>query len=257
MPYHPDYTVLIACPERNIYVRAPMPETFNFDTQAEYQAAFAPGNGTLSNILKVVGVRPVWQAATAQVWQGNAETAMSLRLVFQAEQDAKQEVMKPINDLNMLTAAHENSMGMLMAPAAQISDQLYKDIEAAVTGDKSRGESGQMSDASSHTNSESLPKENNNGQPRFGTKEWAMQYISNKVFVQIGRYATFDPVVPTAVVQTFSTQPDENGYPMHAEVEFQFKPLFMLTAQDIAKVFGTEYNAPTNNTSGAFENILM
>lgn len=259
MRYHPDYTVTISCPDRfKEPIRAPLAESFDFDTTASYEPVFGAGSsGMITNSLRLMGIRPTFQAATMQLWQGSVESPLSVKLEFIAETDAYTDVIVPINNLNMLCAAHMDKNGFLTAPAGQIGESIISQLASIYNGDSSGAPNGSGQTTTNDATSTYDANQNSNrtkedGTARVGTKEWLMQYITNKVTIQIGRKIFFDCVVPITATQTFSTQPDENGYCSHAVVNLQFRPMFMLTAQDIGKIFHvqTEPNAQQETPPG-------
>lgn len=263
MSLNPHYAVTIMQSESRggspfVNVTAPMPDTFTFDTQSEYQAPFSQGlfgTGAISNLAKIGGIRLTSQALTAQIWQGATDIQLGLELEFQAESDPDREVRQPIMALMRLSTASRNaSTGMLQAPgpqldietAGQIVNEAGKQLKdsatyayAALTGSKQSS----LSDSNSSRNGNN----ENNGVPSNGglgqADAWKNK-IKNQISIQIGTYAFFDSVVVSNVQQTYASQFDANtGLPMYAKVAIQFKPMFLLLQSDLEQIFANHSSA--------------
>lgn len=256
---NPDYLVRIVTTQTDnpIVVTAPMPESFMFDSQSNYEAPFSQGlfggQGALSNIAKLGGLKLTSQALTAQIWQGSNETQLGLDLEFVAETDPISEVRDPIISLMKLTTpSYDPASGMLRSPGPQIDTTLaaqiwqdstnqVKDVASSVyntfTG---TAKTSSMRDSNTTSTDGSSNSNNDPTKPNLGTGEGWQNKIKNVITIQIGSYAYFPSVVITNVQKTYQSQIDAvTGLPMHAKVSIQFKPLFLLLDSDIDKIFKT------------------
>lgn len=250
---------------KSVTVTAYLPGSFNFDTRAEYQAPFSQGlfgNGTLSNLAKLGGMRLTTQALTAQIWQGSTETELSLDLEFHAETDPILEVRKPILDLmKMATASIDNSTGMLKAPGPQVNiDQLGKlagdaasqlgasastlaNALGSAAGSFFGGPSTTVQQGTLNSQDANLNGKNNTSTPTItngglGGSQYWKNLIRNQISIRIGKYAFFDSVVITNVQKTYEHQIDtETGLCMYAKVAMSFKPLFLIVQADLDNIF--------------------
>lgn len=258
---NPNYTVTIQQAadgsvkgSQGITVSAPMPDSFTFDTRSEYQAPYAQGlfgNGAISNLAKLGGLRLTTQALTAQIWQGSTETELGLELEFHAETDPDLEVRQPILSLLRLsTASIDPSTGALKSPGPQVNiddaGQITADAgnQLANTG-KQIGNAlisvlrparlNSENNSFNGRNSSSTPPQVQSG---LGGAEYWKNRIRNQISIQIGRYAFFDSVVISNVQKTYGHQiHGPTGLPMYAKVSFQFKPLFLLVQGDLDQIF--------------------
>jgi hypothetical protein len=247
--------------DASIIVEAPMPESFVFDTQANYAPMLPQGltGGGVATALAAVGIRLAVPALTAQLWQGSSEIQLQLALEFHTESDPVADVQTPILNLNRLTMPSINSSsGMLQSPGPSINfSQLSTIAKGAATSISNTASSiyntvtGSGSSASnpqpSTMNNSSLTANSGNGtavtqsstqNPQLGTSAYWKTQISNQISIRVGNYLYFDSVVITNVQQTFMSNIDAiTGLPHHATVNITFKPLFMLTVEDLASVF--------------------
>lgn len=73
--------------------------------------------------------------------------------------------------------------------------------------------------------------------PEFGTPDYFNNLINDRISIKIGNYLFFNSVVVTNVQTTFESQFDIYGMPHYARVSVRFKPLFMITQNDLTKIF--------------------
>jgi hypothetical protein len=249
MVLNPNYAVTIVQDSSKTYVTAPLPETFAYDTQADYQAPFSQGvfgSGAMGSLLRVAGVRLTSQILTAQIWQGSTDTTLSLELDFHADSDAEKDVQQPILKLlKLATASVKNNL--LVAPGPSLNPEAASAILAdTVDQVKRTGQfaanlatgnltPAQLTPATSQLNGANQSQANQAG---FATKENFSKYISNQISIQIGRYAFFDSIVVTNVQKTYTSAIDEaTGFPTHAKVRIDFKPLFLVVQSDLDDIF--------------------
>lgn len=247
-----------------INIVAPMPDQFVFDTAATYEAPFAQGlfgNGLIANIARLGGLSLTSQALTAQLWQGSSETQLSVDLEFQAEFDPISEVRDQILKLMKLTTpSRDAATGMIRSPGPQLNTKLAGEI--ALEGVKQFGDTlGVPIDAALQKFGLINPEtDTTDGSARATTKPsllskaGLLSKIENIISIQIGRFAFFDAVVITNVQQTYTSQIDANtGFPMHARVTVQFKPLFLLLQEDLDNIFVSQgSNAIPNQIGDGF-----
>lgn len=122
--------------DRLVQIHGFLPEQITFDVSAQYEAPYAQGiNGAIplfGSLARSLGVNLVTQAMTAQVWQGSTEINFQIPIVFQAENDAYLEVIKPIKELLKLTMPLDpNNGGLLEAPGPHIDlDKFQSSVNA-------------------------------------------------------------------------------------------------------------------------------
>ena len=250
-----------------IIVEAPMPETFAFDAQASYATMLPQGltGGAMATALAAVGIRLAVPALTAQLWQGSSEIQLQLALEFHTESDPVADVQLPILNLNRLTMPSINSSsGMLQAPGPSLDfttlSSIISNAKTQLANTYSNAKNSQVTPTPSTMNNTSLVCNSGNSSamppptaqnPTLGTSQYWKSKISNQISIRIGSYMYFDSVVITQVQQTFMSNIDAiTGLPHHATVNITFKPLFMLTVEDLAQVFISN-SAPGQSGGGA------
>jgi hypothetical protein len=242
-------------------VTAPLPESTAYDTSSEYATPFAQGmlgSGNAATALSSLGVRLTTQAMTAQLWQGATENDMSLELDFQTYDDPDADVRQPVLTLLKLAAASvDAATGLLKSPGPRISLQdtgkilsssgstLLNESKQAlnalgsVTGISGtlrtdRGLNGPNANLNSNQQANSPPTAQNG----LGGAQFWKSVVRNQISVQIGNYAFFDSVVIMSAQETWSNQIDtRTGLPLHAKVSIRFKPLFLVTQDDLDQIF--------------------
>ena len=228
-----------------ITVVAPMPDTFDFDAASSYEAPYSQGlfgNGPIAQLGKLAGLKLTTQAFTAQIWQGSTETALRLTLEFHTETDPNLDVRTPIlNLMKLTTPSIDPSSGLLTSPGPQLNfDQFVAVGTAAIKGgiNAATAAYNKLSNAktATMTSSGTTTPKTTPGSP--GQAQFWKSFLRNQVSIRIGNYAFFDSVVITDVHKTYSHQIDAlTNLPLHAKVDIQFKPLFLLVQSDLDKIF--------------------
>ncbi|QBQ74640.1 hypothetical protein BcepSauron_260 [Burkholderia phage BcepSauron] len=281
------YTVLIqrSMSADPISVQAPMPETFSMDAGASYEQPLPQGftsSGTINAAFAAFGVRLAVQAMSAQLWSGNTETNLSLELQFHTETDPVQDVRTPIVNLLKLTMPSTSSTtGLLESPgpsidfsnqAAAIGSDAFSafgtsigsvlgSVGTTVRNAFNRG--GPTPQPGSITETSKQSNDSSNGtvpqaviqNPSLGTAAYWNTKLKNKISIKLGNYMFFESVVITRVSITAASNFDaQTGLPHHCRVLVEFKPLFMLTQQDLDTLFvnpgGGSGGTPGNNSYG-------
>lgn len=282
--FNPAYTAVIrkinkdGSGIKNLAVYCNLSEQFMYDSSAEYEPAFGNmfGGGFLK-ALNVFGTKPLWQAMTAQVWSGTSSDDITLKFIFQAETDAYRDVTLPVYQLESLVAAGTNKIGMLTAPVGGIdfqkvlgyiktAVQQYNDGQP-VTGVAAQ-QAGVLAQPQSFAAQQPMksgtnPAQNQNGtlgsvnksqknpQPaQFGTRAWLESMMGSQVSIDIGTQITFDNIVPLNVSKTVYTQPDSRGYMQYCEVDFRFRPMFLVTRDDLGRIFHIKPEDLVDNVEG-------
>ncbi len=268
-----DYRATIV--SEGIVVQAQLPQEFVFDVASQYEDTFAQGiNGMMGQagtIANAFGLRFTTQAFTAQQWQGSSQIDFSIPLIFQAEKDEIDEVMKPIMQLMYLVTAKEESQGgMLSAPGPHFDYRKLKDSAKAgastitdkqtqtVTSDlltsaKNLGSSVNTVVQSLMNGTFTADNINNtgySGNNAFQASRNAVDNmgrvisstlvnsIANNISLYIGRYMYFPSVVITSVQQTHAVQPLKgSGNYQRVEVNVGFKTFMLPTQRDIPTMF--------------------
>jgi len=253
-----------------ISVQAPMPDTFMYDASSTYEAPYAKGltgSGAVTNILAAVGYRATMQVLTAQLWTGSQESQLSLKLEFATETDPLTDVRLPIlNLLKLATPGTNPTTGVMTSPgpsldlSAQNVAQVLTDTGSnlgaslsAITGGNNivssflqsagtfvgakAGQLTNMLSASTNAQSKALTPSTTSPSDMTRGSYWKSK-LKNNITIKIGNYMYFDSVVITNVQQTFASDFDyATGWPHYVEVSVQFKPLFMITKDDLENIF--------------------
>lgn len=241
-------------------VTAPLPESFAYDTASEYATPFAQGMlgaGNAATALSSLGVRLTTQAMTAQLWQGASENDLSLELDFQTYDDPDADVRQPVLTLLKLAAASvDSATGLLRSPGPRLSLEDTGKIASSagstllseakqvgsalgsvlgITGIRTdKGLNGPNANLNSNQQANTPPTTQNG----LGGAQYWKSVVRNQISVQIGRYAFFDSVVILSAQDTWSNQIDaRTGLPLHAKVSIRFKPLFLVTQDDLDQIF--------------------
>lgn len=249
--------------QAGVTVTAPLPETLAYDTASEYATPFAQGmlsQGNIAQALSSAGMRVTTQAMTAQLWQGATENDIGLELEFQTYDDPDKDVRQPVLALLKLAAASvDTATGLLQSPGPRISledtgrilanglSQLTNSGKqvlngaAAVAGIEGRLNTtktmnAQTDNLNSNQKANVTPQFVENG---LGGAAYWKSLVRNQISIQIGNYAFFDSVVILNAQETKSHQIDaRTGLPLHSKVSLRFKPLFLVTQQDLQQIFG-------------------
>lgn len=245
-------------------VRAPLPETFMYDQASQYEAPFTQaltGSSILNSMARMVGMKLVTQALTAQIWQGSNETELGLDLEFQTEQDADLDVRQPVlNLMKMVTPSDSN--GFLETPGPSLD---FRDLISTISSADREQLAEYVSDGSpiagaivQRTNlidtntsttdggNQSNP-DNSPAQPGSSLVDQVKRNIKNQISIRVGNFAFFDSVVITNVQKTYTSVPDAiSGIPHHVRVSVRFKPLFMVVQSDLEKIFYPPGTASAN-----------
>lgn len=266
---NPDYLIIIKqVPDPQnpsaggITIQAPLPETLAYDTASEYSTPFAQGmlsQGNVAQALSSAGMRVTTQAMTAQLWQGSTENDIGLELEFQTYDDPDKDVRQPVLKLLKLAAASiDEATGLLQSPGPRISlEDTGRILSSGATqlGNSAKqtlnaagalaGIQGQLNttrvmnaatdNLNSNQKANSTPAAVENG---LGGAAYWKRLVRNQISIQIGRYAFFDSVVILNAQETKSHQIDfRTGLPLHSKVSIRFKPMFLVTQQDLEQIF--------------------
>lgn len=263
---NPSYAVSIVQDSSKTYVTAPMPETFEYDSQSEYAAPFSQGilgNTAIANIARLAGIRLTTQVLTAQIWQGTTEINLTLELEFHSEGDTIRDVRNPILSLLKLSTASKGKNNHLITSpgpsldldrtidlAKATGSELWSNSKTAVSklaaaattlNPSIKVQVGQLTSSDSSTNG------SNNSTPDVSNsileKQNFMKFITNPISIQVGNYAFFDAVVITDVRKTYTSNIDmTTGWPQHAKVAISFRPMFLVLQDDLETIFKVRSN---------------
>lgn len=264
---HPTYTST-----SGVAIVAYMPDKFMFDASSTYEAPFAQGllgSGALANGAALFGYKLITPALTAAVWTGSSSSELSLSLEFFAETNARLDVLANVVALlKLVTPNVDTTSGLITSPGPTLSvasalnaavsgvNSIKSIVNTSITNDISNIVVGALSSAAKIVKNLAIPTTMNNANSSViasssssaanfkstnatslgATNIWK-QNINNGISIKIGNYAYFDSVVITKVQQTYSSILDGAGTPTHAVVEVSFKPLFLVTQDDIDNIF--------------------
>ncbi len=124
--------------KQSLSVQGWLPEEITFDVAAQYEAPYAQGfNGAfpvLGGIMRALGVSLVTQGMTAQIWQGSTDINFQVPIVFQAETNAYDDIIKPIKNLLKLTMPRDpEGGGLLESPGPRINVERLKGLVQTVS----------------------------------------------------------------------------------------------------------------------------
>lgn len=225
-----------------IDIYAHMPDSFMYDAASQFEAPFAQGitgNSMVDTVVRLT-TQTKWatQAMTVQLWQGTADTELGLDLEFQAEADPINEVRVPILQLLKMVQPSSQRGNLITAPGPKIDaaildhlGEVWGDIKNSVTG---------IYDSSKRTpdGSNASRPDQQNDQKSFGLADSLInKFINDQISIQVGNLAFFKSVVITNVQKTYESQFDNQGLPHFARVSIRFKPLFMITAEQLDEIF--------------------
>ena len=255
LPGNPSYLVTIHRAEPELTIQAPLPDSFMFDSSAQYEAPFAQGwvpADFIRNALGAFGRRTTSQVLSLQIWQGNQDTDLGLDLEFQAETDPIREVLQPIASLLTLTTPIADSLaGLMKAPGPHLdlekiisllkvkgTEKMSETEKAVAAGTAAGFRQASVFDAANSTadgNNQSTPDQSNDASA--APTDLVKQALKGIISIRIGNYMFFDCVVITDVQQTFTNQLDARGIPWHAKVSIRFRPAFTITQGDLNRIF--------------------
>lgn len=219
-------------------ISAYLPENFQFAFSSAYDQPFSQGfiqNSPLQGLSKMMGGSLTTQAMTAQVWQGTPSPEFSLSLVFMAENDPIEEVVRPISRLSKmaLPGVINGLGGMLTPPGPRIS---ITDVAKAATN--ASGASGSTDNKDLAANTDFTQRVLQAGTQKLAGLSKTLKTPTNNISLRIGRFLYFPSVVISSVSQTYDTMFDTRGKPLKATVDVTFTTFFVPTKDDVDEIFG-------------------
>lgn len=272
------YKAFIVAQEQNIIVEAWLPETVMVDVNATYEAPFAQGLGSIGALqgigefARYLGLSMTTQAMTAQVWQGGAFIEFSMPLIFQAEDNAANDVMVPIMDLMRLTMPKEPTAGgFLQAPGPRIDpkklaqngiDSIESGVNLIRDAASRAGTTSGTTNSPVDTSQTAVSRLSN-----FAAEGYAkanevaktlssrlVNSVSNNISLYIGQFQYFSSVVITDVSPTFDVVLAADKNPLRASVNVNFRTFFIPTDQDIEMMFPAAKSLqPKSGSSSQFQ----
>jgi hypothetical protein len=260
-----------------IVIEAPIPDSFAFDVGATYEQMLPQGftdNKVVNTIAALSGARLAVQAMSMQLWSGNTDSELSMELEFHTETDPVADVQTPIVNLLKLTMptidtksgflgspgpyldwskastvfgnsitnianSAGSSLGAVLGGVASVASAAINTAEQAMGFGTTPTPSAMTESNSQVANGANIPSAQSFQQnPQMGTAAYWNTMIKNKITISIGNYLYFDSVVITRISQTYASNFDaQTGLPHNVRVAVSFKPLFMLSQQDLATLF--------------------
>jgi hypothetical protein len=274
-----NYKAFIVAQDQGVLVEAWMPETIGMDVNATYEAPFQQGLGAmaglegLSSMARFLGMSMTIQAVTAQVWQGGAFIEFTIPFIFQAETNAAQDVMLPIQRLLSLTMPKDpQGGGLLEAPGPRIDITKKvngQDVDAVGVLKSSLGAVGtvvsevgstlaSLVDPSKTVVSSAISGIGNSvkglNEPAKALSTALVNRVVNNISLYLGKFLYLPSVVITDVSPTYDVVISNDGNPMRAMVNVGFRTFYLPTSNDIEIMFpGTAGLAQTtyNKSGGA------
>lgn len=231
-------------------IKAYLPENFQMSFSSSFDQPFAQGfiqNDMVKNVANLAGYSVTSQAMTVHIWQGSSPVEFSLTMVFLAEDDPIEDVVKKVATLVKLERPGMTKTGGLLLPPGPRIDikkvpaifQKLGETAGAVLDDtvdvgtnllkKAAGASGPV--AFDFTNTTKKIGE-------LGDALAApVNNPTNNISLQIGNMFLFKSVFVESVSSTYDTVMDQNGRPIKTQVDVTFKTFTTPTKADIDTMF--------------------
>jgi hypothetical protein len=213
------------------FVVGSVPDAFQLDHRVEWKTPMSGGliksEGLADVIAATTGNRLIAQVGTMSVWQGSgSETEFSLTFELRAWGDPLRDIIIPVKTLMSMALPSLDTNGFMKSPGAYLKPE---DFIAAMK------EAWTANTTTAVTN-----------------KTIVQSKMKNIVSVSVGRWLYFDNVVITGVQTSvlantpyrgtgggfFSTSlPIDAGLPQGVSVTMSFRPVFMMTAEDVETMF--------------------
>lgn len=246
-----------------------VPPEFQITQDVKFSAPFGSGlmgDSTLGNLMAMMGNRLVAQVMTMQVWQGAGDdSTFTITFELRAYSDTEQDVHTPLRRLLEMSMPSVADDGFLYSPGPILDPGAMKaiggtitsvGIQVARTGANfiSRQASEQFTAIkdSLFGSSKSTTKDGNNTLVQdfentkstlqgiikssgITSKHLIQGYLKNRISISIGRWFYLDNIVITNVQHNLKPQTvnGKSGQLQAATVTVSFKPMFLLTAEDI------------------------
>lgn len=226
----------LSSPGGNV-ITAYLPENFQFAFSSAYDQPFSQGfiqNQAMQGVARMLGGSLTTQSMTAQVWQGTPSPEFSMSLVFVAESDPIEEVVRPIARLSKmaLPGVIGSLGGMLTPPGPRIS---LSDVARAASGNRGNAGSNNNQDIAANTDFVQELQQRSSGY-LSGVRS-ALEKPTNNIALYIGDFLYFPSVVISSVSQTYDTMFDTKGKPLKATVDVTFTTFYVPTKDDVDKIF--------------------
>ena len=184
-------------------VIAAIPEDYSISLEAEWgQLSDRGGGGTLSIVAsELTGYSTVSRMSSAQAWQGSAPIDISLSLLFQAEVDAKREVVEPIKRLSRMALPRSAGSAEFLIPPGSRVFNLRKKKEQDEEGNVNKGD----------------------------------DRSSDYIVLKIGTFAKFDKVIITSVAPNMSGLMSTDGRPMSATCDVNFRTFYLFDQNEMER----------------------
>ena len=265
-----------------VFVYGSVPDSFQFASGSQWSAPFGGGLAAMAgenvgNLLAMSGNRLVGQVMTMQVWQGSTDTLeFTLGFELRAWSDVDADVGFPFRELLKMSLPSINGTGFLQSPGPVIdkaavtelakgyTDAFIKIAEAGTsaftkTGSNTASGGTTLSGVTSFIGGLSdkivsgvSAAGATLGQSGVLSKLRVEAAMKNKIGITIGNWFKLDNIVITNVQSDIKSQLVEakSGLPMSASVTISFRPVFAITAEDVASMFGKSgASASSDNTS--------
>jgi len=215
----------------------PLNERTGFNITSNYTPPFSQGGLQVGNInfgpiMRVMGIIPLTQFLTTQLWEGNETIDMSMDFTLVAEQDAQKDVMQPFRNLLQFTLPSLYKGILLQSPGSYIRP---KSMSAAA---KAAGKAIKIAGRKTVGVLHSL--EGKATSPVKGSALATLQNafpIENRLSLHIGRYLYFPEIVITGVLPVWSNLLDDNGIPISMDLTVGIRTFQVPITKDIPTMF--------------------
>ena len=258
------YQAVIACLDQKISVSLYLPETVRVGAQAHYNQPFAPKGdiGILTGAAQLLGIQPLTQFLTSQLWSGSTVFDMEMDFFVYADSNvANIQVVQPYRDLMKLMLPSEvagfagllQSPGPVLAPrqGTSWSDALNSTITATGTAASTVG--GTLNSLMQGGDAGNALTATKGAVSTLTTDLSNIFTIKNQVSIQIGTYLIFPSVVLTHVSGQFTNLLDASGKPNIAQITVGFRtfqtPLVQATTPGNNNTLATMLGADVGNSS--------
>lgn len=240
------YIAQIYCQQSKIDIRLYLEQALSFGVTAQYSQPFASaldGGGAISGLMRTLGVMPLTQFLTTEIWYGSSSIEFSLDFVIYAEENARSDVVDPIKQLMALVIPSVTKLGFLQTPGPYLGKKTNVSSTTALNaagdaiGSLASATAGAAMSTVTNGFASGVKKELAGIKKSQATIREAFG-TNNKISLVIGTFAFFSEVVITGVEVSPRVLWDSEGKPTYSQVRVGFKTYRTPVVSDIDKIFG-------------------
>jgi hypothetical protein len=213
---NPNYQIWIS--KGGTPICTPMPEnwTTNFDISWAPQfanilqdaAAAVMGAAKadlVTNMMSASGYRPINKSLSSNIWQGTSYVTLNIPFFFKVENNAEEELLKPIRTLLEWSLPSETN-GMMKAPYSPLVQVLKQDYTSITDF--------------------------------MGIDTHTVKSVANSpITVKFGKFFTLEECVITNISQTYDSIFNSAGCPLSAKIDLSVTSCTVITTTDLGKMY--------------------